>query len=72
MKSSRLLSHSGQKAAEIPPDLFAMGQEADVTTADFSKNLLTTIPADRWVSGPPSALETEAWVIQLRYWRGDE
>ncbi|XP_037070455.1 leucine-rich repeat-containing protein 40-like isoform X2 [Pollicipes pollicipes] len=43
MKSSRLLSHTGQKAAEIPPDLFTMGQEAEVTTVDFSKNLLTSV-----------------------------
>ncbi|XP_043195066.1 leucine-rich repeat-containing protein 40-like isoform X1 [Amphibalanus amphitrite] len=46
MKSSRLLSHSGQKATEIPGDLFAMGQEAEVTTVDFSKNILTSVPAD--------------------------
>ena len=47
MKSSRLLSHSGQKATDIPADLFAMGQEAEVTTVDLSKNLLTGLPADR-------------------------
>jgi len=44
MKGSRLLSHSGHKLTHIPDNLIAMGAEAEVTSVDLSKNLLTALP----------------------------